>query len=214
MQEKKNVGEGAVVRTFTFLLITIGVYLLLWQTVVPRVSLPTYYYGRLIELLGILLFIALALFTPMRFEEMGIVTDGKTLRRSLVMGLAVVALTLTGLFAMGAVRRQEPLFSLHVSGDISRITYVLVAPLQEVLAKSVMYYSFERCLGKEHPRQIILLCALVFGIFHVVYGIRMMLLAMLLSVLTGWMFRRARCVWGCAIAHFALGFFPLCFGLG
>jgi hypothetical protein len=58
------------------------------------------------------------------------------------------------------------------------------------------------------------LCALVFGIFHVVYGIRMMLLAMLLTVLTGWMFRLARCVWGCAIVHFVLGFFPGCFGFG
>lgn len=212
MQGRKNVGEGMAVRTFSFLLVTIGVYLLLWQTVMPRVSLPVYYYGRLIELLGILLFIALALFTPMRFEEMGIVTDGRTLRRSVGMGLGVLVLTLAGLFAAGSIRGTDPLFSLHVSGNISRITYILVAPLQEVLAKSVMYYSFERCLGRAHPWRIILLCALVFGIFHVVYGIRMMLLSMLLTVLTGWMFRRARCVWGCAIAHFALGFFPLCFG--
>ena len=41
----------------------------------------------------------------------------------------------------------------------------------------------------------------------------MMLLAMLLTLVTGAMFRRVRCVWGCAVAHFAFGFFPLCFGL-
>jgi uncharacterized membrane protein len=150
----------------------------------------------------------------MRFEEMGIVTDRGTLCRSIFMGLCVAALALAGLFTAGAVRGEDPLFSLHVSGDISRITYILVAPLQEVLAKSVMYYGFERCIGREHPWRIVLLCALVFGIFHVVYGIRMMLLAMLLTVLTGWMFRLARCVWGCAIVHFVLGFFPCCFGFG
>lgn len=214
MKDEKKEGEGVAVRTFVFLLITIGAYLLLWQTVMPHVSLPVYYYGRLIELLGILLFIALAIFTPMRFEEMGILTDGATLRRSLALGGGVLALTLSGLFVVGRLQGGEPLFSLHVTGDISRITYILVAPLQEVLAKSVMYYSFERCLGKAHPWQTVFLCALVFGIFHVVYGIKMMLLSMLLTVLTGWMFQRARCVWGCALAHFALGFFPLCFGFG
>jgi hypothetical protein len=103
-------------------------------------------------------------------------------------------------------------FSWHVRGDISRVTYFLVAPLQEILAKSVMYYSFELCFGRDRPVLIVLMSAAVFGIFHVVYGIRMMLLAMALTLLTGWMFRRVRCVWGCALAHFALGFLPACFG--
>ena len=212
MKEEKKEGEGVAVRTFVFLLITIGVYLLLWQTVMPHVSLPVYYYGRLIELLGILLFIALAIFTPMRFEEMGILTDGATLRRSLALGGGVLALTLSGLFVVGRLQGGDPLFSLHVTGDISRITYIFVAPLQEVLAKSVMYYSFELVFEEKHPQLANLMSALTFGAFHVVYGIRMMLLAMALSLVTGWIFQHERAVWGCAVAHFACGFFPACFG--
>ena len=205
--------DRTTVKTFTFLLGTIGLYLLLWQTVLQWAELPVYYYARLIELLGIGLFAALAWHTPMKFEEMGIVVPRGTLFRSLALGGGVALFAVGLLAAVGALRGADPLFSLHVSGDISRVTYILVAPLQEVLAKSVMYYSFERCLGREHPWRVILLCALVFGVFHVVYGIRMMLLAMALTLLTGWMFRRVRCVWGCALTHFALGFFPACFGL-
>ena len=205
--------EKAAVKTLSFLVVTIGIYLLLWQTISTRVELPVYFYGRLIELLGIGLFIALALHTPMRFEEMGIVTSRKTLLRSLALGGAVALFVFCARAAIGRASGLDPLFSWHVKGDISRATYFLVAPLQEILAKSVMYYSFELCFGKQHPVLIVLMSAAVFGIFHVVYGIRMMLLAMGLTLLTGWMFRRVRCVWGCALAHFALGFLPACFGL-
>ena len=207
MQEKQ-----AAVKTLSFLVVTIGVYLLLWQTVCTRVQLPVYYYGRLIELLGIGLFIALALHTPMRFEEMGILTSRRTLLRSLALGGAIALLAFCVLVALGKAMRLDLSFSWYVRGDISRATYFLVAPLQEILAKSVMYYSFELCFGKDHPVLVVLMSAVVFGIFHVVYGIRMMLLAMALTLLTGWMFRRVRCVWGCALAHFALGFLPTCFG--
>ena len=84
MEEKK-----AAVKTLSFLVVTIGVYLLLWQTACTRVQLPVYYYGRLIELLGIGLFIALALHTPMRFEEMGILASRRVLFHSLALGGAV-----------------------------------------------------------------------------------------------------------------------------
>lgn len=204
--------ERAAVKTLSFLVITIGIYLLLWQTICTRVELPVYYYGRLIELLGIGLFIVLALHTPMRFEEMGIVTSRKTLFRSLAVGGAVALFVFCALAAASKILCGFPSFSWYVRGDISRVTYFLVAPLQEILAKSVMYYSFELCFGRDRPVLIVLMSAAVFGIFHVVYGIRMMLLAMALTLLTGWMFRRVRCVWGCALAHFALGFLPACFG--
>ena len=204
--------EKTAVKTFSFLVVTIGIYLLLWQTIRTRAELPVYYYGRLIELLGIGLFVALALHTPMRFSEMGIVTSRQTLLRSLALGGAVALFVFCALAAISKILYGFPSFSWYVRGDISRVTYFLVAPLQEVLAKSVMYYSFELCFGRDHPVPIVLMSAAVFGIFHVVYGIRMMLLAMALTVLTGWMFRRVRCVWGCALAHFALGFLPACFG--
>jgi hydrogenase/urease accessory protein HupE len=128
------------------------------------------------------------------------------------MGSTVALIAIAFFAAAGWLRSITPLFSWHVTGDISRLTYFLVAPLQEILAKSVMYYSFELCFGRDRPVLIVLMSAAVFGIFHVVYGIRMMLLAMALTLLTGWMFRRVRCVWGCALAHFALGFLPACFG--
>ncbi len=205
--------ENVAARTFSLLLVTLTVYYLIWQTVAPLVVLPTYYYARLIELLGILLFVALALCTPMRFEEMGLAVPRVLLFRSLALG-GVAALG--GIFFLGVLFTAlggAPLWTLYVQGDISRVTYVLVAPLQEVLAKSVMYYSFELCFEHRHPHLANALSALTFGLFHVVYGAQMMLAAMALSLATGWIFQKYRCVWGCAAAHLAVGLFYDCFAL-
>lgn len=196
-------------RTFCFLLVTLCVYFLLWQALSSALELPVYYYARLIELLAILLFVALALFTPMRFEEMGLIVPRGILLRSLALGsMLALAFFLFLCFTAG-----KPHFTLSPTREISRITYILVAPLQEVLSKSVMYYSFELCFEKKHPHLTNLMCALTFALFHVVYGLPMMLLSMLLCLATGWVFRKYRCVWGCAVLHFALGFFPPFFGL-
>ena len=204
--------ERYAVRTLTLLTVTLSLYLILWQILSSFLDLPVYYYGRLIELLALGLFAALAIFTPMKFEDMGILVPKKTLIRSLTLGL------LTGLgfvILLAACRTMlgwEMPFSWHIRGDISRATYFIVAPFQEILAKSVMLYSFELVFDRRHPRLAVFMSALVFGAFHVVYGIKMMLLATALSLVTGVMFRHERCVWGCAVTHFACGFFPVCFG--
>ena len=203
--------QKTAIRTFSALLVTLTVYCLLWQAISLHVELPTYYYARLVELLGIFLFAALALLTPMKFEEMGIAVPAPVLFRSLALGAGIALLAIgAGVIALPLLY-GAPLSALFVPGDISRFTYFLVAPLQEVLAKGVMYYSFELCLDRRHPHAANLLCALVFGLFHVVYGVQMMLLSMLLCLATGWVFQKHRCVWGCAAMHFAIGFFYDCF---
>jgi hypothetical protein len=205
--------QSASVKALSLLVVTLALYLLLWQILTLHFSFPVYYYGRLIELLATLLFAALAILTPMRFEEMGIVTSRQTLFRSLAIG-GVVALATVAICALLSLQKgATPLFSWHIRGDISRITYFAVAPFQEILGKSVLLCTLESCFDGKHPHLANLLAALVFGAFHVVYGLRMMLLAMALSFVTGLLFLRHRSVWGCAVAHFSLGFFPVCFGL-
>ena len=200
------------VRTLLFLVIMLATYLLLWQLLTAFFDFPVYYYGRLIEVLSLCLFAALALTTDMDFEKMGVIVPRKTLFCSLALGL-LLALGFVAALALTRVLADDKLeFFWHIRGDIARATYILVAPFQEVLGKSVMLYSFERVLGEEHRGGANLLCALAFGAFHVVYGIKMMLMAMALSLVTGLLFQKYRCVWGCAVTHFACGFFPLCFG--
>jgi len=204
--------ERYAVKTLTLLTVTLSLYLILWQVLSGLFDLPVYYYGRLIELLALGLFAALAILTPMKFEDMGILVPKKTLFRSLALGLTVGLGFVAFLAVFRATLDLKVPFSWHIRGDISRATYFIVAPFQEILAKSVMLYSFELVFECRHPRLANAMSALVFGAFHVVYGIKMMLLAAALSLVTGVMFRRERCVWGCAVAHFACGFFPACFG--
>ena len=200
-------------RTLLLLVITLNVYLILWQVLAASFALPVYFYGRLIELLAVFLFVALALCTPMRFEEMGILVSRRTLWRSLAMGGAVGACFVAALVILRLCGGHALSFSWHIVGDISRITYFAVAPFQEVLAKSVMLYSFELVLDKRHPYWANILSALTFAAFHVAYGVEMMLAAGALSLVTGLLFLKERAVWGCAVAHFCCGFFPLCFGI-
>ena len=204
--------KNPAARTFPLLLVTLTVYFLLWQLFSLYFDLPPYYYARLIEFLSILLFAALALFTPMQFEKMGILTDRQTLMRSLALGGGIALGVVCILAALSLLRGNAPFIYPPYNGDVSRVTYILVAPLQEVLSKSVMYHSVELCFEEKHPHLTNVLCALLFAIFHVVYGLQMMLLSMALSLLTGWIFQKFRCVWGCAVVHFSLGFFPACFG--
>ncbi len=204
--------KTAAARTFFFLTATLALYFLLWQFLAVRVQLPTCFYGRLIEVLATGLFILLALTTPMKFEEMGIIVPRPLLFRSLLLGGGVGVGVLFILAAMALAKGQIPPFSLSVDGDISRATYFLVAPLQEVLAKSVMYYSLELCFDRRHPHLVNLMSAMLFCLFHVVYGPFMMLLAAALCLLTGWVFAKYRCVWGCALLHFLCGYFPALLG--
>ena len=210
MQESSRIGTTAL----SLLVIVLALYLILWQLLTTFFSFPVYYYGRLIELLATGLFAALAICIPLRFEDMGIVTPRGVLLRSLAFGGAVALFAVGALALTAHLRGTAPLFSWQLSGNVSRATYFLVAPFQEILAKSVMLYTLELCFENKHPHRANLCAALIFGAFHVVYGIEMMLLAMLLCFFTGLMFLRERCVWGCAVAHFALGFFPACFGIG
>lgn len=201
------------VRALSALLVTMAVYLILWQLAARYFTVPVYYYGRLIEILALLLFAVLAVITPMRFEEMGIAAPRGVLFRSLLWGAVLSALFVAFLALLSFLRHGRVLFDAHVTDDVSQMTYFLVAPFQEILAKSVMLYSFELIFEKRRPHVAVLMSALVFGAFHVVYGIGMMVLAMLLSLVTGELFLRHRAVWGCALLHFTCGFCAAAFAL-
>lgn len=205
--------ERAGVRALSALLVTMAVYLILWQLAARYFTVPVYYYGRLIEILALLLFAVLAVITPMRFEEMGIAAPRRVLFRSLLWGAVLSALFVALLALLSFLRHGRVLFDAHVGDDVSQVTYFLVAPFQEILAKSVMLYSFELVFEKKRPHAAVLMSALLFGAFHVVYGIGMMVLAMLLSLVTGELFLRYRAVWGCALLHFTCGFFSAAFVL-
>ena len=207
--------ERKAVASLGLLSAVLALYLFFWKLSETFFPLPIHFYARLIEVLALALFATLAVFAPMSFSEMGILVPRRTLFRSLLLGgmlsLVFVGILIQARLLRGGVPGQS-FFSLALSGDIARCTYFLVAPMQEVLAKSALLYAFELIFGRRHPRVAVVASALSFGAFHVVYGFRMMILAALLSLVTGWLFHRERCVWGCALLHFTCGFFPACFG--
>ena len=121
---------SAGVRALSFLIVTLALYLLLWQLLSGLFALPVYFYGRLIECLALGLFVALALATPMRFEEMGIVSTRRTLFCSLALGGALALFAVCLLALVGHLRGCDPFFAWHLTDDISRVTYFIVASLK------------------------------------------------------------------------------------
>ena len=198
-------------KILSYLFVLLASYLLCWQLLDRQIALPTYFYGRLIELLGMLTFILLALTVPLRFDKMGIHCPPATLTDSLTVGSLLSTCFLVALIVFRLLAGFPLTFSWHIRGDISRLTYFLVAPFQEILSKSVLLYGLEIAL-ENRPHTANFLAALTFAALHVVYGFGMMLAALALSLITGAMFQRHRSVWGPALLHFICGFFPSCLG--
>ena len=198
-------------KILSYLFVLLSGYLLIWQLLDRHLTLPTYFYGRLIELLGTVTFILLALTVPLRFDKMGILSPTATLMDSLTVANLLSTFFLAALIAYRLLAGLPLTLSWHIMGDISRLTYFLVAPFQEILSKSVLLYGLEIAL-ENHKHAANLLAALTFAALHVVYGIDMMLAALALSLVTGAMFQRHRSVWGPALLHFICGFFPTCLG--
>ena len=142
--------ERKAVASLGLLSAVLALYLFFWKLSETFFPLPIHFYARLIEVLALALFATLAVFAPMSFSEMGILVPRRTLFRSLLLGgmlsLVFVGILIQARLLLGGVPGQ-PFFSMALSGDIARCTYFLVAPMQEVLAKSALLYACELIFG-------------------------------------------------------------------
>jgi len=90
--------------------------------------------------------------------------------------------------------------------DCAFFTYIVVAPLQEFVARGTVQGTLERLfVGRYSRLMAILVTSFLFGSLHVHSSINLALAALLSSCLWGWMYSRQKSLVGVSLSHFLIG---------
>ena len=116
------------------------------------------------------------------------------------------------------VARHSPEMAAHPLVDWSYwggwatvLSYLFVAPAQELIGRGFLQNSIENFLtGPRRRMMAILLTSVQFGVVHLHFSFSTGVIAMLSSILFGVMFARQRTLLGVSLSHFILG--SLAFG--
>ncbi|TDK50661.1 cyclic nucleotide-binding domain-containing protein [Antarcticimicrobium luteum] len=146
-------------------------------------------------------------------QSLGLTTVG--LKRSLKEG-AVIAVALC-LFAYGlgeVLKMFDALPGQPVPFELfGTISYFLHSALQEMIARGFLQSSFQRFLGDGSGWQSVVLASILFGMFHLHFG----LVAVVMTILTGFAFgalyARHQNLAGVTLVHFMMGVAAFSVGL-
>ncbi|MEM0908845.1 MAG: cyclic nucleotide-binding domain-containing protein [Pseudomonadota bacterium] len=139
----------------------------------------------------------------------------KNLTRSLVEGLimaaaavGVMALARMGLDAAGAPRGTPFAFS-----PLEATAYTAHAFMQELLARGFLQSAYQRFLNDRRGYKAVLLSAILFGMFHLHFGLAAVVVTMVGGVLFGLIFLRHGNLAGVTLVHVVMGMAAFWFAL-
>ncbi|MGO0062874.1 cyclic nucleotide-binding domain-containing protein [Brevibacillus fluminis] len=90
--------------------------------------------------------------------------------------------------------------------DWTYVTYLVVAPLQEFIARGVLQSSIERLIARGNQvLWAVLVTSIIFGAMHLHTSVKLAVAAILTSWLWGWMYTRHRNIVGVGLSHFIIG---------
>ncbi len=157
------------------------------------------------------LFVVL-IWMKMPVSELGLTTRG--LRRSTVEGVVIsaglIAIMAAAKFILGefgvALGEPTPMpFAVTVS-------YAVHAFLQELLARGFLQSSYQRFLDDERGLKSVLLSSVLFGMFHLHFGLHAVFITTVGGILFGVIYLRHKNLAGVTIVHTALGTGAFMFG--
>ena len=89
---------------------------------------------------------------------------------------------------------------------MSYILYLLIAPVQEFIARGAMQGSLTRLFsGRYSGLMVVLVTSFLFGALHMCHSINLSIAALLTSCLWGWMYLRQKTIIGVSLSHFLIG---------
>jgi len=140
---------------------------------------------------------------PLR--DLGLTTNG--MRKSVTEGLAVsavfVAASVCYYFASHTFEAIPPVtLSFDPWGSVS---YFAHSFLQEVVARGLLQSSFQRFLKDRKGYRAVFLSAMLFGMFHIHFGMAAVVMVFLTSVLFGLFYLRHQNIAGVTIFHYFAG---------
>ena len=172
----------------------------------PSESWLMFSFSRTTELLGVVILWQLVRRSSLTLRDMGLTRSNwqRSLLESLLLTVPA-ALMLLALATYLAQFRDQPTGWDPSRFDYSFVTYLLVAPLQEWVARGVFQTSLEKLLGQNKGWLAVLLSSLVFATLHLHLNPILSIVSLVSGLIWGWMFLRHRSLVGVSVSHFLLG---------
>lgn len=167
--------------------------------------------SRTIEVTALLIVFRMIRSSKLPLKDFGVTFSGW--RRSVpesivvsavVVGVLILAKFLTNKYSPGTFRESQ-IFDLNYF-SLSYVTYIVVAPLQEFIARGTTQSTLERLfVGKNKGWLAIIVTSFLFGSLHVYSSFHLAIAAVLTGWLWGWMYNRQRSLVGVGLSHFLIG---------
>ena len=179
---------------------------------------PTQYLSRLCEILSCCMLFVFLKFTSFNVQEMGLKSSHlkKDMIEAVCVGVGLLAFMIilklvfiglgSGYFA------KETAFWAYDDRPAYLIEYIFIALFQEFLARCCMQENLHRILGtyKFGDYIAIGISSLIFGVFHLHYGLFYMIGAAVLMGSLGFIYKHQRSIWGTFFVHYVFGIAGQC----
>ena len=172
----------------------------------------------MVEIIGILIFIFIKVFTHLSLKDLGILTNNnkKDIKNGIIISLICVII----MFAIKIIGRKidptlfKPERSFFFFDPLVALSYIKTAGVQEFLARCVVQFNLERILmGKYKEPVAIILSGLLFSTLHIYYGFIFMVCAALLAMIEGVIYSKQKSLISIWIVHYVFGIVGMSLGL-
>jgi len=165
----------------------------------------------IVEIISVLIIVRIMLVSRLSLKDFGVTFAGwkRSVAESLIVSTAFI-----GLLALfkhwvcvhhPGVFKENQIFSLSYF-NLSYVTYILIAPLQEFVARGVVQGSLERLLDTKYRGFIsILVTCFLFGALHMAHSLNLAVASFISSWVWGWMYYRQKNLTGVSLSHFLVG---------
>ena len=169
-----------------------------------------YIISRLMEVSFVIVTMGIVLRSQLPWSSFGLTLQGSKqsiVESLLISGLIMMALVLVKYYLVREweVFQGEALISFKYV-DISYYTYVLVAPLQELISRGILQGAIQRfLLGRFSWIWAVVVTSFMFGVFHIHESVGLGIVSILGGILWGGMYARHKTLIGVSLSHFLLG---------
>ena len=216
MKEKINDGTYlclVLIFLIAFIQITWKILTLLFPFLTPE------YGSKYIEAIMCVAMVFLWKTTDFVQPWLGMKVEKSAIRKT-VATCVLIAVAITAVYVIARLILQNfvpeiaarPFFRTYIHVKLRRI-YFLTVIVQEILSKSVLQYTLEKCLPKNKWKTAILASAAIFGMLHIHQTPYYIIGSMILATVSGIIYHKQGNNWAVSTLHFFLAFLPRCFGL-
>ena len=165
----------------------------------------------MIEIICLVFIIYLIRISKLRLKDFGVTLTGwrpSVMDALWVSALFVAALALIKyiiLQHLPGIFREVQIFDFGYFG-ITYVTYLLVAPLQEFIARGVVQGTLVNLLEIRYRGLVaILVTTFLFSALHMTHSLNLSIASFITGLILGWMYNRHQTIIGVSLTHFLVG---------